>query len=165
MRNVSVLLILGLLFLVSACGQSSSDHNLNLHHSAMPGELYYTPGGTAYMAPDAVREQDGWNDAMREIDLAVQPFRSSGPKFAIAHIHFHDMSDATPDERAEYVGGGVIEACYHADRLPHTFCLSEAVRDLVAAQNPTADPLLLDWLEVVASSWVGALYGLTERID
>ena len=166
MRNALLIAVAAGAVILAGCSPSGpNDHKL-AHHAAMPDmPLYSTPGGVPYMAPEEVMEQEGWPDAMREIDLAVHPFRSGALKIQIAHIHFHPMGELTPDERAQYVGGGVIEACYHAERVPHTFCLSEAVRDLAADQNPTASPEYLDWLEAVASSWVGALYGLAERID
>ena len=155
-----------LLALVAGCaGDSNHDYLGYVMDTTVPS--YTTPGGVSYMAPDSVTEQGGWPDAVREIDTAVRGFRSgsSGIKLEPLHIHFHEMSVETIDERAEYVGNGVIEACYHPDRVPHTFCLSEAIRDLAAAQNPEAQEWQLSWGEAVSSSWVGALYGLEAPLD
>lgn len=154
------------LALVAGCA-GESDHDYLGYVMDTTAPAYTTPNGVSYMATASVTEQEGWPDAVREIDAAVTGFRSGsgGLKLEPLHIHFHEMTAETTDERAEYVGGGVIEACYHAERVPHTFCLSEAIRDLAAAQHPEAREWQLSWGEEVSSSWVGALYGLEAPLD
>lgn len=160
------------LAIVAGCAEDRSRTPFHLDGEAQaveePVRTYTFENGLVVEVPEPVTQQPGWPDALREIDTAWRSFTWSYGAFPpVRLIHFHGTVHPinADGERAEYLGDGLIHACYHL-RLPHTFCLPEAFAAACRAEpTPGKTEADIDRATQVSQSWVGAIYGLTDRID